>query len=524
MPENCPLNVAPYSQSELIQSPRMVNLNYTNQDFWSMKSRLVDFINERFGPNGTVLPNTFNDLVESSIAIMLIENFAFLADTLSFKMDQIVNELFIDTVGEIENAFRLSKLVGFKPLPPIASKSLWAATISNPISKDIILETPSSIEIALDGSAISFELYPADSAFNPLFDEEIIIPAGATSNINIVGLEGRTVTDVFTGNGEIGQNYRLSNRPVIYDSIKVEVNGVIWSEVDYFTDSQPRREFRVEFDSSYNGFVIFGNNRAGMIPSANSEIRITYRIGGGVRGNIVTNFVSTQKQASVDGFQFNIPVTLRNYTRGQNGYDGDTIQDVKNKLPAYLRTQDRAVTGLDYKTLTDQFATAYHGKIGKSNVVLRNHGCAGNIVDIYILADDGGDLISASNELKISLTEYLNTKKMITDFVCIRNGSVLSVDVSVEVVCDKFFRKFEPEILENIKQRVTNFFSLNNWEYGKTLHAPNLVKELSDIRQAKSVEITFVADEPDAEATTTVTSKFYQIIRPGIINITFVYE
>ena len=110
---DCPVEIKPLSQSEEGKNSLTFNLNYTNQDFWSMKTRLVDFIKERFGSSGTELPNTFNDFVESSIAIMLIENWAFLADTLSFKMDQIVNEMFIDTVTEVENAFRLAKLVGF---------------------------------------------------------------------------------------------------------------------------------------------------------------------------------------------------------------------------------------------------------------------------------------------------------------------------------------------------------------------------------------------------------------------------
>ena len=73
MPNNCPIDLIPYDESKAINLPQIINSNYTNQDFWSLKSRLVDFINERFGSNGTVLPNTFNDFVESSIAIMLME-------------------------------------------------------------------------------------------------------------------------------------------------------------------------------------------------------------------------------------------------------------------------------------------------------------------------------------------------------------------------------------------------------------------------------------------------------------------
>ena len=113
---NCPFDITPYAISEITVKPVVFNLNYTNQDFWSMKNRLIDFIQQKFG-------DKFNDFVESDISIMLIENWAFIADTLSFKMDQIANEIFIDTVTEKENAFRLAKLVGFEPQPPISARS-----------------------------------------------------------------------------------------------------------------------------------------------------------------------------------------------------------------------------------------------------------------------------------------------------------------------------------------------------------------------------------------------------------------
>jgi len=518
------VEVTPYAQSEITQSPHVFNLNYTNQDFWSMKTRLVNFINERFGPQGTVLPNTFNDLVESSIAIMLIENWAFLADTLSFKMDQTVNELFIDTVTEVENAFRLSKLVGFKPQPPIAARSLWTATINNPLTTTLRIPSGTSVDIVSEDTPTRIELFQADSNNNPLFEEDILIPPGSTVNKTIVGLEGRTVTDEVSGNGQASQNVRLSAAPAIYDSVRVYVDGIMWQQVEYFTDSQPRREYRIEFDSNYQGFVMFGNNRAGLIPSPGSRIRVVYRVGGGTFGNIVTGFVSTQTQVAVSGLSYSIPVTLRNYTKGEFGYDGDTIEDIRRKLPAWLRTQDRAVSGEDYKVLADQFSTPYHGQIGKSTAVLRNHGCSGNIVDLYVLAKSGTEnLEQANSDLKVDLTEALNRKKMLTDFICIRDGVVVVADVAIDITLDKFHRKFELELREIVRRKTNQFFSINRWEFGRTLKDTDIVKELADIKEIKDIEITFITNDPDNSGTT-VTARFNEIIRPDEVAISFVYN
>jgi len=525
MPNNCPIDLIPYDESKAVNLPQIINSNYTNQDFWSLKSRLVDFINEKFGTNGNVLPNTFNDFVESSIAIMLMEIYAFIGDTISFKQDQQFGENFIDSVSEIENAFRLCKNIGMQPLPPIPARTLWTASINTTNSQDVILTTPVQISTSTNGETINIELFPCDSNYNPIFNQNIVIPAGSTSISSIVGLEGRSVTNTFSGTGEISQTFQLSSAPVTYNSIEVIVGGNIWNRVEYFTDSQPRPEYRVEFDSNYNAYIIFGNNRAGLIPFIGSEITVNYRVGGGTKGNIISNYINTQYQAFLDNLGFSVTVSLNNYTKGSYGYDGDGIEEIRRKYPNYLRTQNRAVTGLDYKTLTDQFATAYHGQIGKSIAVLRNHGCAGNIVDIYILAKEGNNgLEKASNELKIDLLEEINSKKMLTDHVCLKDGIIVYVDVQIDLTCDKFFKKFESEIRENIIKRIDSFFSLSNWEYGQTLSSSDLIKQLSDLKQIKSIDLSFLTDDSESIESSTVTTKFYEIIRSDVVEINFNYE
>lgn len=519
MPVNnsCPFDLTPYTESELITTPKIFNLNYTNQDFWSMKTRLVEYIRQKFDKE-------FSDFVESSLAIMLIENWSFLADTLSFKMDQIANEIFIDTVTEPENAFRLAKLIGFQPQPPIAARSLWTASLNNVLTVDVEIPTPFEVNVSSGNETITIELFPADADNNPIFDQNIIIPASNVVNASIVGLEGKTRTAEAAGSGSVGQTVSLLQSPVIFDSVQVYVDGVQWEKVDFFTDSQPRREFRVEFDSSYNAYVIFGNNRAGLLPSTGSEILVTYRQGGGTIGNIVSGTVEKQTVVVVPGFAFTVPVIIRNYTKGEFGYDGDSIEDIRNKLPAWVRTQNRAVTGLDYKTLVDQFATPYQGQIGKSLAVLRNYGCSGNIIDIYVLAKDGvNNLTVCSDELKAALRTYVDTKKMITDFVCFRDGEVIDVDIVLDVTLERIYKKFEDEIRVKIQRRIDSFFSLNNWEFGEDLKESDLIKSLNDIKEINSLNATFSTLDP-ANGGDTVSTKFYEIIRPEDLTINFSYE
>lgn len=516
MAETCPFEVVPTKITSIPNKTTPVSLNYTNQDFWSLKSRLVAYTREKFGTE-------FTDFIESSLAVMLIENWAFIGDMLSFKIDQIANELFIDTVTQLDSAFRLSKLVGFQPQPPIAAKSMWTARLSGPQDIDLEIAAPLDVEVVSNNQTLVIELFPADQYNRPIYDENIIISAGSIVNSSIVGLEGQTYNQTFFGNGEINQSYLLRFSPVIFDSVRVYVDGRRWEQVEYFTESAPKPEYRVEYTSTFQVYVIFGNNRAGLLPPVGAAISVVYRVGGGTAGNIVSNFVSSDILVPIEGRSYSVPVNLTNYTRGQFGSSGDTVEDIRRKLPAYINSQNRCVTGMDYKNVVDVFRTAYNGVTGKSVTVLRHTGCSANLLDIFVLVRDGEDgLAKPNSQFKQELREMLETKKMMTDTISVLDGVVVYVDVNIQVFLSRQFKTFEQTIDEKIMRNLALFFNLQNWEYGQTLRDIDVLKALSTVAEPYQYEITFVTDNPD-NGGKLVTTKFFEIIRPNNMNINFTY-
>jgi hypothetical protein len=221
-------------------------------------------------------------------------------------------------------------------------------------------------------------------------------------------------------------------------------------------------------------------------------------------------------------------VNIKNYTKSEHGYPGDSINDIRKKLPAYLRTQNRAVTGADYKYLTDSFASSYDGLIGKSNVVLRNHGCAGNIIDIIVLAKTGDHrLIKASDNLKDALLQNLNRRKMFTDHLCIKDGEVLYVDISISAYLNKNLKKFETEIRNKVVEKLAAYFDLNNWDFGRSLKEKEITKNLAAIKEVRQFDIGFTTNkgiEYDKVSENIVTVKYNEVVRPDNININFTYE
>ncbi len=522
MADNCPFEITPLAHTKAIRNTNVFSLNYTNQDYWSLKARMLDLMKQHFDKD-------FNDFTESSIGIMLIEMWAFIADTLSFKIDQLANEIFIDTVTEPANAFRLARLVGFKPTPPLPARALFVATINHPLSTDLEIVTPLLIDYSVPGYGEKvLELYPTDHENNPVMDSPIVIPAGQLSTSRIVGIEGRTIAKNVKGTGAPNQVIEVDNRQILSKSIRVAVDGIYWTEVEYFTDSQPRREYRVEYTSNYRGFVVFGNGRSGLMPPTGSDIGVAYRIGGGIGGNIITGAIDKPVQIKAQGLQHLLTVNVKNYTKAEFGYDGDSIDDIRRKLPVYLRTQDRCVTGMDYKALADNFVTPYNGQVGKSTAVLRNHGCAGNIIDLFVLAREGqSGLVKAGENLKNELRTELEKKKMITDHVCVRDGDIVEVDIHINIVVDKEFRKSINSLRERAERRMNYLFLLNNWEYGQPLRDSDIIKNLADLKEAETIDVSFTTThsiESGDGSTNVISPRYNEIIRPDNVILHFSYK
>lgn len=518
MAQNCPFEVTPLAQSKIRDIVPFRNLDYTNQEYWSMKNRVLEIIGKNFRQD-------FTDLTESSLFIVLLECYLFIADTLSFKIDQIANELFIDTVTEEANIFRLAKLLGFKPSPPMAARASFVASISAPLDKDILINTPIGLQLDDSVGRRFYELFAADSREQPT-KEPIVIPAGKLFTKQIIGIEGRTLRTQFESSGAAHQVFEIPAKSVYTGSVEVSVDDILWDAVDNFNTFEPQPEFRVEYNSHYRPYLIFGNNRGGLIPPKGSTIKVKYRSGVGGAGNVITGAFNEKVFAYVPGMSSRVTVFVKNYTKGEFGYDGDTLEDIRRKLPFYSRLQNRAVNDLDYKLLAEKFETPTNGNIGKATAVLRNSGCAGNVVDIYVLAREGDDdLDKASDNLKEDLYSFMKTKKMFTDHICIKDGDVVYVDIHVDLILDRFYQRVEKDLREKVNRRIENFFLVAGWDYGQSLFESDVIKLISDLPEISSVRVNFTSPNVIEEGNhSIIEAKYHEVIRPDNIFVSFNYK
>jgi len=87
-------------------------------DFPSLKQALVNYIQ-------TYYPEVFNDWLESSEFVALIELIAYLGTSLAFRTDLNSRENFIDTAERRESIIRLARMVNYVPSRNLAANGLF---------------------------------------------------------------------------------------------------------------------------------------------------------------------------------------------------------------------------------------------------------------------------------------------------------------------------------------------------------------------------------------------------------------
>ena len=99
----------------------MSNINFAAFDYDTVKQSLIDYIKLYF-------PENFNDFIESSEFIAIIEVFAYIAELVAYRVDVNAHENFITTAQRKESILRLAKLVSYTPSRPIPARGLVKIT------------------------------------------------------------------------------------------------------------------------------------------------------------------------------------------------------------------------------------------------------------------------------------------------------------------------------------------------------------------------------------------------------------
>jgi len=247
--------------------------------------------------------------------------------------------------------------------------------------------------------------------------------------------QGQTITETVVTPEEdavAGWFFAIPRSNLISGSVTVKFADTAWLEVDSLSTQDSDAEvFEVVPEVNGNYTVRFGDNVFGAAVPAEAAVVITYRVGGGVSGNIGPN----QLRSNVTGFASypysSVTVTITNeFTAAYGGRDVETLEEARVSIPRHTRTGGQCVTLSDYETT----ATGYAGiAVAKASARRTASVLEGNLVTVYAWTTaTGGGLTTISSAQRAGLQAHLQSRAVATDYVMVENGVARPMPVAAK--------------------------------------------------------------------------------------------
>ncbi len=244
-----------------------------------------------------------------------------------------------------------------------------------------------------------------------------------------------------------------------------------WDERADLVESQGNDDhFVVETDEHQCSRVVFGNNVNGRALPEGAEVTCTYQVGQGSAGN-----VGADTLRGFDGSASGFPAVAEvwNPLDVTDGRDPEPPAEILRRVPeAYRARQLRAVTLEDYAERAEELAQVSHARA--------RYLWAGSWRTVRVSIDlkAGFDW----DEEQEAITRHLDAVRLIGEDLEVRAARRAPVDV-VLVACAH--RDYWPDDLEHLLATEfsagytadgrSGFFHPDNWTFGQTLHASQIV-------------------------------------------------
>ena len=458
----------------------LAEIQYTARDFES----IVEFLKSVVTAEN---PDLWNDFFESNIGMNIIDMIAAQGDVLSYVANQIAQEVFLTTCRRYASGLKYASGVGYS----IRGRSSASVTIEAIPPFPAILATQPivfSVGTTMAVGDVTFEL-----------PDDVTFPAGSVTMAMTLSNSFAQEDNEFS-DGSTHQTFTTTESPVVEDSWSVEVDGFAWTEVETLMLEEATKTYDVSYNADETLTIKFGDGQMGKIPPNGAAIKITYRTGGGVEGNIIGGAAEGVEIVGYVGTT-TVGVTFTNPNKGSGGADRETLEELKTNIPAWIRTVDKAITIEDYETLSMTFEDPTYGAVARAKAKLRESGYEANIVDIYIWAYGTNGYEIPSTGLKQALHEYLHGRRVATVTNCIKDGALHALDLNLgEITVDDRYALATVETAINMA--IDAYFDSTNFQPGQAFRISDfyhVVDAVSGVEHFKMVSPTADVEIMDVE-------------------------
>ena len=222
------------------------------------------------------------------------------------------------------------------------------------------------------------------------------------------------------------------------------------------------------------------NLSLGRAPQSNTTIFIQYRVGGGKGTNVGPNSVNTI--ASID-FAINGPIssinsavrdslTVNNVTSAIGGANQPSVEEIRNYISFNFSAQQRAVTVNDYISRIQTMPSVFGAPAKVGVMEIENK----IFINLLSYSEDGSLTSKVSTTMMKNIAEYLSDYRMLNDYISVTSAEVIDLSVEMDLIVDPGYN--QADIITNIIDKTTTFFSPYNKEMGKDVFTGELTKDI----------------------------------------------
>jgi len=308
---------------------------------------------------------------------------------------------------------------------------------------------------------------------------------------------------VGSSDGTPDQSLTLRNIPVLLDTVLVEVDeGAGWEKWIRVDDMGASKRESKHFNlNRVTGELKFGNGLFGKIPFAGlSNIRATYRYGGGRKGNVGSGTITSLLTSPPDVEE----VTNRKPAIG--GEDEEALSGAKIRAPQELKTRHRAVTPDDFEFLAKETPGM---RIQRAKAVPLYHPefahdlkIPGVITVIIVPYSEDRKPIPSEGTIR-TVCEHLNKHRLLTTELFVIPPKYKKVKIDAEIVAEEMADV--GTVKEEVERRLENYYhpldggrDQQGWPFGGDIYyseAYRGVLEIKGVKRIKKLSISVDGEE-----------------------------
>lgn len=386
---------------------------------------------------------------------LLLEGTVFLVDLVRGTMEERVRQLNWATITDRLAAARLSRISGFR-LPGGAAAVItgrFATADGNPVSVRTPIPAGAVISTREEGTLKKYRVAESGKAIelHETFVDVICEQAE---------VEGETFESTLEPNIEL----LLDKGPFIDESAVVVAGNGTYAEYQSFLGvSSTTRAMVIFVDDEHKARIRFGNGINGAIPQG--QISVTYKIGGGVAGEVTAGAVWTIESTIVDELAQTANLTFSNPASSQSGVDPMSVAEARVRGPQSLRTRERQVNEDDFEyvaTSVAGIARAFMATSEISSIIAEDTGRL-ELVAFGAQLASGRFEPAVPSEAKLQtvrqeVTKYSDKPPVMGFTVDVVAAELWTVNVSVRI--HKTSNTTQADVAAAIRTELSDFFAV----------------------------------------------------------------